>query len=172
MKLESKTIKLRLIEEDDAEFILKLRNDIKYNKFLSNTTSNLAKQKSWIKNYKIHEKEGKQFYFIIERHDGTPCGTVRVYDLKEDSFCWGSWILNEEKTRFAALESAFLIYEFGFEHLNYEKSHFDVRKENIKVISFHEKMGATKTGETNLDILYEVTRDSIEKVKNRLSGKL
>ena len=129
-------------------------------------------QKEWIKKYKTDEAEGTQYYFIIERLDGTPCGTVRIYDLKEDSFCWGSWILNENKTRYAALESAFLVYQFAFENLNFKKSHFDVRKGNDRVISFHEKMGAIKTGETELDLLFEIEKEAVSRTKSRLISKI
>lgn len=172
MDLKSKTVKMRLIEKEDAEFVLKLRLDDRYNQFLSSVNPSLEAQKKWIKKYKIDEREGNQYYFIIERNDGTPCGTVRIYDLKEDSFCWGSWILNEDKTRYAALESAFLVYQFAFEHLNFKKSHFDVRKGNDRVISFHEKMGAVKTGETEHDLLFEITKEAVFQTKTRLISKL
>lgn len=160
------------MEETDAEFILKLRLDEKYNQFLSSVNPNLQAQKDWIKKYKISEQNREQFYFIIELLDGTPCGTVRVYDLRPDSFCWGSWILNEDKTRYAALESAFLVYQFGFENLGFSKSHFDVRKGNDRVISFHQKMGATQTGESDLDYYFEITNDAVSAAKQRLKEKL
>lgn len=172
MKLESKSVRLRYVEIEDAEFIIKLRLDEKYNAFISNTSSDVSAQREWIRKYKTDEKVGTQFYFIIERLDGTPCGTVRIYDLREDSFCWGSWILNEEKTRFAALESAFLVYRFGFEELKLGKSHFDVRKKNTKVISFHEKLGAVKTGEDDIDCFFEITKDAVAKAREKLSGKI
>jgi RimJ/RimL family protein N-acetyltransferase len=172
MNLQSKTVKLRLIEEQDAEFVLKLRLDDRYNQFLSSVNPSVEAQKEWIKQYKNDESEGIQYYFIIERIDGTPCGTVRIYDLKDDSFCWGSWILNEDKTRYAALESAFLVYQFAFEHLNFTKSHFDVRKGNDRVISFHEKMGAVKTGETELNLLFEITKEAVAQTKTRLMSKI
>lgn len=172
MILQSKTVKLRFIEEQDAEFVLKLRLDDRYNEFLSTVNPSVDAQREWIKKYKFDELSGLQYYFIIERYDGTPCGTVRIYDLKEDSFCWGSWILNEDKTRYAALESAFLVYEFAFEHLKFKKSHFDVRKGNDRVISFHKKMGATQTGETELDLLFEITKEAVEQTKYRLIKKI
>ena len=172
MILQSKTVKLRFIEEQDAEFVLKLRLDDRYNEFLSTVNPSVDAQREWIKKYKLDELSGLQYYFIIERYDGTPCGTVRIYDLKEDSFCWGSWILNEDKTRYAALESAFLVYEFAFEHLKFKKSHFDVRKGNDRVISFHKKMGATQTGETELDLLFEITKEAVEHTKYRLIKKI
>lgn len=172
MFLKSKTIRLRLVEESDAEFILKLRLDEKYNQFLSSVSPDLQSQKDWIKKYKNDEKIKKQFYFIIERLDNTPCGTVRVYDLKEDSFCWGSWILNEDKTQYAALESAFLVYKFGFEMLGYKKSHFDVMKENKKVISFHIKMGAKEIGADECNRYFEITDFAVCAMQEKLSNKI
>ncbi|WP_313451108.1 GNAT family N-acetyltransferase [Pseudomonas rhodesiae] len=172
MDLKSKTVKLRLIEEQDAEFVLKLRLDDRYNQFLSSVNPSVEAQQEWIKKYKSDESEGIQYYFIIERIDGTPCGTVRIYDLRDNSFCWGSWILNEDKTRYAALESAFLVYQFAFEHLNFIKSHFDVRKGNDRVISFHEKMGAVKTGETELNLLFEITKEAVAQTKARLMSRI
>lgn len=172
MSLESKTIRLRLVEESDAEFILKLRLDEKYNQFLSSINPVLQSQKDWIRRYKIDEKTREQFYFIIERLDGTSCGTVRIYDLKKESFCWGSWILNESKTQYAAIESAFLIYEFGFKILGYKKSHFDVRKDNEKVISFHKKMGAIQINEDEQSYYFEITMQAINAVKEKLMSKI
>lgn len=172
MLLESKSIRLRLVEELDAEFILKLRLDEKYNQFLSSVTADLQSQKDWIKKYKGDEKTKKQFYFIIERLDGTPCGTVRAYDLTQDSFCWGSWILNENKTRYAALESAFLVYKFGFEVLGFKKSHFDVMKGNERVISFHKKMGAIEIGEDEQNYYFEITDTAVYAMQEKLVSKV
>ena len=169
MPLQSKTIKMRFVEETDAAFILKLRLDENYNQFLSGTNPDLQAQKDWIKKYKQEEQAKKQFYFIIERIDGTPCGTVRIYDLRKESFCWGSWILNEDKTRYAALESAFLVYQFGFEELGYKKSHFDVMKGNEKVISFHKKMGAQETGEDEQNYYFEITQQAVNATHEKLS---
>lgn len=172
MLLESKSIRLRFVEEADAAFILKLRLDEKYNQFLSSVSPDLQSQIDWIRKYKNDEKAKSQFYFIIERLDGTPCGTVRVYDLKEDSFCWGSWILNEDKTRYAALESAFLVYKFGFKELGYKKSHFDVMKGNEKVISFHTKMGAIEKGEDQQNYYFEITDNAVYAMQEKLASKL
>lgn len=172
MFLEAKTVRLRLVTEQDAEFILQLRLDDKYNQFLSSVTPDLQSQKDWIRKYKDDEQSKKQFYFIIERLDGTPCGTVRIYDLRDESFCWGSWILNENKTRYAALESAFLVYQFGFEELGYEKSHFDVMKGNQKVISFHKKMGAIEVSSDDENYYFEIHKDSVDETQIKLMSKL
>lgn len=165
MLLESKSIRLRFVEVFDAEFILQLRLDERYNKFLSAVSPDLKSQKDWINKYKKDEVLGVQFYFIIELLDGSPCGTVRIYDLREESFCWGSWILNENKSRYAAIESAFLVYKFGFEKLGYKASHFDVMKENTRVISFHEKFGAVKTHEDEMNYYFTISKDAVCKAK-------
>lgn len=159
--LVSKSIRIRLVEESDAEFILSLRLNDDYNKFLSKVSSDVNAQRCWIQEYKNDENEKKQFYFIIERLDGTPCGTVRVYDLRKDSFCWGSWILNEKKTRYAAIESALLVYEFGFEHLKLNNSHFEVMKGNGKVISFHEKFGAKCISEDEQNLYFTINKSDV-----------
>ena len=172
MKLESKTIRLRLVNEDDADFILKLRLDERYNQFLSAVTPDLNAQREWIRKYKEDESCGVQYYFIIEKLNGGRCGTVRVYDLREQSFCWGSWILNEDKSKYSAVESAFLVYKFGFEVLGYSKSHFDVMKGNDKVVSFHKRMGAIQTGEDEKNYYYEINQKAVQAAMERLKGKL
>jgi RimJ/RimL family protein N-acetyltransferase len=160
---------MRLVEEKDADFILSLRLDDRYNRFLSKVSPNIEAQRAWIAQYKNDEKEGKQYYFIIERLDGTPCGTVRVYDIRGDSFCWGSWILNNNKTRYAALESAFLVYDFGFRQLGFKKSHFDVMKGNDRVIDFHIRMGAVKIGEDEINEYFEISEEAVLQAKKRLA---
>lgn len=167
-ELNLKKIRLRLIDINDAEFVLGLRLDARYNQFLSVVKPDLTAQKQWIKEYKNDELEGRQYYFIIERIDGIPCGTVRIYDIRDDSFCWGSWILNENKTRYAAIESAFLVYDFGFDKLGFNKAHFEVVKQNERVVSFHKKMGAVEVGNDEINFYFEITRQSVEAAKKNL----
>jgi RimJ/RimL family protein N-acetyltransferase len=147
--VSSKNIKLVLVEEKDAQDILDLRNNGKLNMYISTTDINVEKQKEWIREYKKREKNGEEYYFAIQKHDGDILGYVRVYDINEKnkSFTWGSWIMKEDKPVSSALETAILIYEFAFSNLNMEKSLFEVMKDNGKVISFHKKFGAKKISE-------------------------
>ncbi|WP_438012708.1 GNAT family N-acetyltransferase [Psychrobacter raelei] len=155
--LTAKTIYLRLLTEDDAEFVCQLRGDDKLNTFISKTDVDIEVQRQWIKSYKSREQNQEEYYFIICRvDDNRPVGTVRLYDFKEEpkSFCWGSWILNDNKTKYAAVESALLVYEMGFDKLGFEQSHYDVRKGNQKVHDFHLRMGAQKVTEDKQNIYY------------------
>ena len=174
-QLTAKTISLRLVEEDDAGFIHALRTNDIYNQHLSSTTGDVSSQKKWISKYKERERNKEEFYFIIERIDnGQKIGTVRLYDFitANNSFCWGSWILNENKTTSSAVESALLVYKFAFEELGFSQSHFDVRKDNIKVIAFHEKLGAIRDTESELDIFYNFPKSRYEESLDKFNKYL
>ncbi|QSE45806.1 GNAT family N-acetyltransferase [Acinetobacter johnsonii] len=166
--LKAGTTYLRLVGEEDAEFICSLRNDEKLNTYISKSTADINTQKEWIRNYKNKESNNTEYYFIICRVDNNlPIGTVRLYDFQENpkSFCWGSWILNENKTKYAAVESALLVYEAGFAVLGFEQSHFEVMKGNDKVHSFHLKMGAQKISEDDKNVYYIFPKNRYEENK-------
>lgn len=173
--LISNSIYLRLVEDNDAAFICDLRNNQQLNSYISNSTNDVEIQRNWIINYKTRERLKEEFYFIICRKtDDLPIGTVRLYDFKKDplSFCWGSWILNENKTKYSALESALLVYEFGFYTLGFEQSHYDVMNGNDRVQSFHEKMGAIKTSEDNINSYYSFPKKAHENNRVRYAKLL
>ena len=168
--LSAKTIKFKLVEESDAEFICELRANPELNKHISQSSADIQAQRDWIRNYKMRETNNEEYYFIICRNDNNQrVGTIRLYDFKDNpkSFCWGSWILNENKTPSAAIESALLIYRLGFEILGFEQSHFDVRKDNQKVSAFHVKLGAVKVAENDLDIFYVFPKAQYHSLKTK-----
>jgi len=49
---------------------------------------------------------------------------VRVYNLQKSSFCWGSWPIKDEAPKSTAIESVLMVYQFGFDELNYKKIAF------------------------------------------------
>lgn len=157
-QLRAGTVHFRLVEENDAEFICELRNNPVLNKHISQSSAIVDEQKAWITKYKERETAGQEYYFIICRNDNNQSiGTIRLYDFQSSpkkSFCWGSWILNENKTRYAAIESALLVYRFAFEQLKFEQSHFDVRKENTGVHNFHMRLGAQHINGNEQDNFY------------------
>ena len=172
MNLDSKTIRLRLIEEKDASFVLSLRLDSAYNQFLSAVTPDVDALLLWIKNYKIDEAAGTRFIFIKNPTPPAKRVTLKIIKPYSSARRAVNFLYNENKTRYSALESAFLVYKFAFDILKFKKSHFDVRKGNDKVISFHEKMGAIKTGENELDYFFEITKSAVLDQRERLRNKL
>ena len=86
-----------------------LRTHEKTSRYISPTSLQLSEQIDWLRSYRC---DTAQAYFIIERVDGTPIGTVRMYDARGPSFCWGSWILKPEEPFYHAIESAMMIYMY------------------------------------------------------------
>ena len=167
MLICGKNINLRTVEIEDAEFIFSMRQNQNKTKYLSKVTGTVESQKEWIKNYKQREENKKEFYFVIESKDKEKLGLVRMYDFQDDSFCWGSWLIKEDAPKTTAIESALQIYEFGFYNLGFEKSHFDVRKGNDKVIAFHKRFGAKIINEDELDYFFNFEKSDFEITKEK-----
>lgn len=150
---------------DDAEFILSLRTDKEKSRYLTATSGDLAAQRDWLDGYASSDD---QVYFIIE-YQGEAIGTVRLYDVQQNSFCWGSWILKDSRPRQAAIESALMVYAYGVDHLGFNASHFDVRKGNERVWKFHERFDAKRVSETDLDYFYAIDLTAIQDARLRFA---
>lgn len=157
-RIAGKTLALRDATVDDSIFILSLRLDSSKSKYLSPTSSDINLQKKWLLDY---EKSINQAYFIID-HANQNIGVVRLYDARDSSFCWGSWILASNAPNHAAIESALMIYSYAINYLGFTHSHFDVRKDNESVWRFHERFGAIRVSEDDMNYFYQIDKDSIE----------
>ena len=155
-KLNGKYVNLREVTVDDADFILSLRCNENKSRFLHKTEDNLENQVAYIKNYFEIPDE---WYFIIENKKGERIGTYRIYDVQGDSFCIGSWLMIDGVSPAESFESDWILRMYGFDVLGFKRIHFDVRKGNKKVIAYHKMVGARITGETELDWLWEITRE-------------
>lgn len=154
--LTGKYVTLREVTTDDAEFILSLRCNEKKAKYLHKTEYNIENQVNYINHYLSIPDE---WYFIILNKNGERIGTYRIYDIKDDSFCIGSWLMVDGVSFAECVESDYLIRRYGFDVLGFNKIHFDVRKDNKKVIRYHKMMGGRIVGETELDWLWEITKE-------------
>jgi RimJ/RimL family protein N-acetyltransferase len=166
--VKGKTLTFRDILTGDAHFILSLRTDEKLSRFINTTSSDIAKQRLWIQRYK---EANDQAYFIIE-FNGQSIGCVRLYDALQNSFCWGSWILQAGSPAHAAIESALMVYAYAVDHLGFERSHFTVEKGNKSVWGFHERFGAVRINEDEHQYFYEISADSIEQSRAKYSRYL
>ena len=162
-RVVGKTLCFRNADVADADFILSLRTDSEKSRYLSSVSAELAGQQAWLARY---AQADDQAYFIIE-YKGETIGTVRLYDPQGDSFCWGSWILVNTRPRQAAMESALMVYAYAVGHLGFNAAHFDVRKGNERVWQFHERFGARRTAETELDYFYQLDGEAIADSRQR-----
>lgn len=152
-----KSILFREVTLEDASFIIELRTLPGKSNFISATSGDVEKQREFIADYLRDQSE---YYFVICDRNLRSLGTVRIYDIRGNSFCWGSWILSADAPRHAAIESALMIYDFAFFSLHYQMSHFDVRKNNTKVVDFHKRFGAHIVSEDDQNYYFEYERDT------------
>lgn len=152
-------INLRPVQPDDAGYIYGLRMNPAYNTHLSQVSGTADDQRRWIEAYKAREAAGQEFYLIIERTDGRPCGTVRLYDITADSFTWGSWILDHNKPAKASLESSVMSFGVGFDGLNRTKAQIEVRRLNTHAAAFYRRFGAVEIGQDAETLYFELPRD-------------
>jgi RimJ/RimL family protein N-acetyltransferase len=106
-------------------------------------------------------------YFVIEDIVGVPLGTVRLYNSQEQSFCWGSWIVKDGAPQSIAIESALMVYAYALDTLGFLSSHFQVNKENERVWKFHERFGATRITENEIEYKYIITNEAIRESMKR-----
>jgi hypothetical protein len=157
--IQGKNIILRQVEVQDAEFILSLRlNPIK-SRFISETSSDMGQQETWIRDSLLKDNE---IMFIIADRAGKSLGCIRMYDSDSQSYTWGSWLMINGLSPSVAIESITLLYSYG-KWLGYESAKLDVRKKNVSVWSFHEKYtGAKLIFEDELDRFYALDKQTID----------
>lgn len=162
--VRGKKLYFREVVLADVEFILSLRTDPGKNRYLSPTTSDVSQQRAFIERY---QQSLTDYYFIICDWKARSLGTVRIYDIQGDSFCWGSWILSADAPTSSAIESALLLYDFAFYSLHYKSSHFDVRKDNLSVVDFHKRFGAFITQMDESNYFFKYPLDSYDSARKK-----
>jgi len=158
VSVKGPTLALRRVVPADATYVHGLRINPAYSQHLSPVTGTVEDQRRWIDGYKGREAVGAEYYFVIECLNGTPCGTVRLYDITPAHFTWGSWILDANKPPKAALESAILSFGFGFCSLGLSEAHVDVRVANTHAERFYRRLGMQETHRTYQDIYFVYSR--------------
>lgn len=140
MRLLGEVIDLRTVKISDASFIVRLRNNKKLKTYISQTNNSIVDQENWIRNYE--DREGKEeYYFIVESKDGTPYGTVRLYNIDKNKCTWGSFILDPARPEGTSSDVMKLSINFAFEKLDLKEVELEVNKNNTKAVHIYKKFG-------------------------------
>lgn len=148
--LEKYGLKVRLINESDADFILSLRANPNRTKHMITLDNNLESQKKWIHEYKKREKEGLDYYFIYSNAEGNPIGVNRAsnIDIHTKTSKSSSWI-TIEGLKSEPLKMLIMGNEIIFNLIGVETSWGEVQKNNNRAIKifklFGYKLNNTKT---------------------------
>jgi hypothetical protein len=76
-----------------------------------------------------------------------------------ESFTWGSWILDANKPRKAALESAVLSFGVGFDLLDLPTAFVDVRVANDRARAFYTRLRMTELSRDESHISFVYSRE-------------
>jgi len=132
-------ITARLVSEKDAKTIVNLRSDPKRTQYMITLDSNIDKQKEWIKEYKIREAKGEDYYFIFHDNLGNPIGLNRIshidYTKKQAKV---SSLITIKNDKAYGLKVSIIRIIIAFDILELEKIYGDVHKENKKAIKLLE----------------------------------
>lgn len=79
--IEGKFVHLRAVQPEDAEFILKIRNDKEISKYLPPLNITVEQQKSWISKQR---NDSDSYYFIFTNNKGESLGTISVYNINNE----------------------------------------------------------------------------------------
>ena len=159
-------IRLRPVDINDAEFIIKLRNNVAINKHISPTSDKLSDQIEWIKGYKEREKKGLEYYFLTEVN-GERFGTTRLSELNNEIFELGSWVFSKESPSGVSIKADILTKEVGFDYLGFEFCKFNVRKANTNVLKYHLHYNPIIVDEDELNIYFNLSKTSFNINKTR-----
>ena len=158
---------VRLVIEEDAPFILKLRTDSRLNHFIHATENDLEKQVQWIREYKVRERQGKEYYFLFMGENGCKYGVSRIYNITDSSFTSGSWIFSPEAPFGAGFLGDIISREVAFELFPNKWNYFDIEKGNNNVqrysLAFHPEV----IGETETTVYYRIDRETFNRYKSR-----
>lgn len=146
----------RLVEVEDAEFILSLRNNEKLSKHINPTSSDIDEQIKWIKEYKIREENGADFYVICLKEDKkTKLGLNRIYNVNDETFEFGSWLYSPDAGSNVAVLGELFTKGLAFEHLQCKLCKMSTMKKNKRVLWYCKSYDPKFTGEDELNLYFE-----------------
>ena len=172
-ELDRYSLHVRLVREEDAEFILSLRTNPVLSKYLHAVENDVDKQRQWIRSYKNREANGKDYYFIFSSHS-QPVGVIRIYDIDyiKKRATAGSWVCEPELPMQIPISILIICREIMFDMIGAEKDCFDVRKGNKQVQRTHEIMGAEIVAEDELNYYFELPNAVFQEKKKDIINLL
>ena len=162
--LEKFGLKVRLVNESDAEFIAALRSDPERTKFMLTLDADTEKQKKWINEYKKRERNGVDYYFIYFNSKNNPIGVNRISQINFDELTCkvSGWIKRKGKKTDAA--AMFLIQkDILFFTLGMQSFYSDMNILNKSVLKYYNFFDYRVLKTENNFIHLEISKDDYKK---------
>lgn len=164
---------VRFVDENDADFIMKIRTNQRNARYIHSTDNDLEKQREYLKNYKSKESRGEEYYLIFEK-DGVKQGVLRLYNRKEGNIVIGSWVFDSAADKKSAPLAYLITCEIAFENLEYQKivDTDGTHQDNKSVWNFHKMMGAEflrkRYEDDDVFIVWQLEKDVFENRKKEI----
>lgn len=164
-KLHSLGLDVRLVREEDVDYVLSLRTNKHLTRFIHQTNNDRDNQIEWIRRYKLREREGREYYFIYLLN-GKPVGLNRIYNIFEYYGTIGSWICSPDNESETSLKTYLLMFDLLFDYIKLDITLFDVRKNNKHVWKLHKMLGAQSVGESDIDYYFTLNKETYYSKRN------
>lgn len=160
---------VRLVNENDASFILDLRTDSKLGRYISETSLSLERQTKWLLDYKLRELNGDEYYFIYSYKEEV-VGVNRIYNInfKNKEAVGGSFVFKKGCLIELPILATLIQLDTAFNLLGIDRMLGDIRKDNKKVIKFHKLLKVNFMSEDDLNLYYEYGRNEFNEAKVKL----
>lgn len=171
--IEGLTVRLRSIEERDAEATFRMRSDKEKSRFVHSAKGTVDDQLAFIRNQR--KKEG-DYLFVIEDLCGKLIGMKGVYgyDPVENVVETGRFMNFGSQVQ--GTEALYLSFDFAFDVLGVDKIIMSALENNVNMRGMQDKFGVVITHrvfdpEFGCDSVYsELTREAYGKSRPRVSA--
>ena len=138
-KISGKTVRLRCIEERDAEVTYVMRSDPEKSKYIHAMEGTVEDQKNYIRRMR---EQLDNYLFVIENMDGRVIGMKGLYhyDPTERSVVSGQFL--NFGSQIQSVEALLLSFKFAFYTLRVSKIYMSVLEDNQNMYDIQKKFGA------------------------------
>ena len=136
------TVRMRSIEEKDAEISYKMRTDPAKNRFLHKTHGGVEHQRQYIAKERLDPTD---YYFVIEDLDGKPIGLKGLYEYDPEKKTVVSGRFIGYGSQVQNMEALMLGFDFAFDVLGVETVTMDALENNTCMLSIQKKFGVEFT---------------------------
>lgn len=161
-ELDKYGIHVRLVREEDAEFIVNLRTNPQNARFIGHTDNDVSKQINWIREYKKREEAGVDYYFIFFEGN-KPIVLDRIYNIDwlQLSYNSGSWLSAPDANAKSVMICTAIYNDIAQDVLGLLLDISKIDKNNKRVVKFQrDVINAYQYGETEQDYLFISTPET------------
>lgn len=179
--IQGKTVRLRSIDEDDAEVTYKMRTDPEKARFVHPVQGTVEDQRKYIKRQR--ETPG-DYLFVIEDLHGNPIGMKGVYNYNKEKneietgrfIGYGSQVQN--------IEAMKLGFDFAFDVLKVDRVVMSALENNDVMLGIQKRFGVEFTYKDRYEGLeydnlhstltreaYAISKPKVEKLIDRFAGR-